>query len=289
METGWYQTQNVFTNPRKQIQFALLPLYVNSKYDKIFLTNCSRKFFFIFVPEIPSLAHLAAGSTSSLISTILLQPLDVIKTKQQQLLINPTSRRLEVNTKYRYWSNFLFSTFCFFSALFDIFFLSFPFPFPFPSSLLLSRGMFGTLCTVVREDGIRGLWRGTAPSLYRTVPGSGVYFFMLSNINPLVLFSLNHIPWKQKTNRQNQFCNQKLNKLLVMMRTCIQLTKVLKSEGSLVALLSGFSARTLATITLMPFTVIKTRFEVFKLLDCIFLRIWFFVHLLKWMFVCVCV
>jgi hypothetical protein len=102
METGWYQTQNVFTNPRKQIQFALLPLYVNSKYDKIFLTNCSRKFFFIFVPEIPSLAHLAAGSTSSLISTILLQPLDVIKTKQQQLLINPTSRRLEVNTKYRY-------------------------------------------------------------------------------------------------------------------------------------------------------------------------------------------
>jgi hypothetical protein len=64
--------------------------------------NCSRKVLFIFVPGIPSLAHLAAGSTSSLFSTILLQPLDVIKTKQQQLLINPKSRQLEVNTKYRY-------------------------------------------------------------------------------------------------------------------------------------------------------------------------------------------
>jgi len=135
---------------------------------------------------IPSLAHLAAGSTSSLISTILLQPLDVIKTKQQQLLINPVSKQMEVNTKY--------------------------------------RTMFGTLCTVVKEDGIRGLWRGTAPSLCRTVPGSGVYFFMLSNIHPLM-------------------------------------KKIFQSEGSFVALLSGFSARTLATITLMPFTVIKTRFE----------------------------
>jgi len=46
-----------------------------------------------------SLTHLLAGSAASFISTILFQPLDVVKTKKQQLLFNSIVPGV-ANTKY---------------------------------------------------------------------------------------------------------------------------------------------------------------------------------------------
>merc|ERR1719339_762331 len=36
--------------------------------------------------------------------------------------------------------------------------------------------MFGEASAVMTAEGLRGLWRGVLPSLYRTVPGVGLYF-----------------------------------------------------------------------------------------------------------------
>merc|ERR1711887_446440 len=36
--------------------------------------------------------------------------------------------------------------------------------------------MFGEANAVMTAEGLRGLWRGVLPSLYRTVPGVGLYF-----------------------------------------------------------------------------------------------------------------
>merc|ERR1719466_298478 len=36
--------------------------------------------------------------------------------------------------------------------------------------------MFGEATAVMTAEGLRGLWRGVLPSLYRTVPGVGLYF-----------------------------------------------------------------------------------------------------------------
>lgn len=38
-----------------------------------------------------------------------------------------------------------------------------------------------------------GLWRGTAPSIYRTVPGTGLYFLLLNNVQALVSSIYDHI------------------------------------------------------------------------------------------------
>jgi solute carrier family 25 protein 38 len=86
--------------------------------------------------------------------------------------------------------------------------------------------MIGTMKTVVKEEGTKGLWKGTAPSIYRTVPGTGLYFLLLNNVQALTRKTLGS-----------------------------------RADHSLAALFCGSSARCLATMALMPFTVVKTRFE----------------------------
>jgi solute carrier family 25 protein 38 len=134
-----------------------------------------------------SLTHLLAGSSASFFTTVLFQPLDVVKTKKQQLLFNKAVPGI-ANTKY--------------------------------------TTMIGTMKTVVKEEGTKGLWKGTAPSVYRTVPGVGLYFVVLNNLQAVTRRTLGS-----------------------------------RADHSLAALFCGASARCLATMTLMPITVVKTRFE----------------------------
>ena len=40
----------------------------------------------------------------------------------------------------------------------------------------------GVVAEVVREERVRGLWRGVTPSVVRTVPGVGLYFSVLHTV-----------------------------------------------------------------------------------------------------------
>ena len=87
-------------------------------------------------------------------------------------------------------------------------------------------GLWRTAREIVRQDGgsLRGLWRGTWPSVLRSVPGNALYFSILHQL-----------------------------------REALESLDVL-SKGS-VNLVGGLGARALAGTVLMPFTVLKTRFE----------------------------
>lgn len=78
---------------------------------------------------------------------------------------------------------------------------------------------------VVRDDGVFGLWRGVTPSLARTVPGVGLYFGFLHSL-------------KTAFNLHDQ--------------------RKMTSKESFVL---GATSRVSAAAVLMPFTVIKARFE----------------------------
>jgi len=119
----------------------------------------------------PMVKAFLAGSMSGTCSTLLFQPLDVLKTRLQSSAIR-SSMRCEANA-------------------------------------------------VMTADGLQGLWRGVLPSLYRTVPGVGLYFSSMH--------------WM----RYNVF-NGKPN------------------AGQ--SLLIGAAARTFAGSVMIPFTVVKTRF-----------------------------
>ncbi|XP_035219798.1 mitochondrial glycine transporter-like [Stegodyphus dumicola] len=86
------------------------------------------------------------------------------------------------------------------------------------------NGMFKLFIHVVRNEKLVGLWRGTVPSIMRCVPGVGMYFSSLH--------------WLQ-----SNFGT--------------------KDPSPLESVCFGVLARSFAGATLLPVTVIKTRYEVF--------------------------
>lgn len=80
----------------------------------------------------------------------------------------------------------------------------------------------GVVVDVVRTERVRGLWRGVTPSVARTVPGVGLYFSVLHAI-----------------------------------KTRWDVTQPSASQS----LVIGAASRTIAGTILLPFTVIKARYE----------------------------
>lgn len=85
-------------------------------------------------------------------------------------------------------------------------------------------GIARTVSSVVRRDTVRGLWKGTTPSLARCIPGIGLYFASIDTLETLY---------------------GKPSGQLAMHETLIM----------------GFAARSLVTACMMPASVIKTRYE----------------------------
>lgn len=83
-------------------------------------------------------------------------------------------------------------------------------------------GILSIVDTVVRQEKLVGLWRGLVPSMSRCVPGIGIYF---STIHYL------------RTNFESD------------------------QKRAVESILIGAAARTVSVVTVIPFTVIKTRFE----------------------------
>jgi len=84
-----------------------------------------------------------------------------------------------------------------------------------------SSSMIRTIQTIVAQDSLTGLWRGLLPSICRTVPGVGLYFSSM------------HWMKSQTAGR----------------------------PSTLQSLLIGATARAFAASAMIPFTVLKTRFE----------------------------
>ncbi|KAJ2377417.1 hypothetical protein H4S02_007657, partial [Coemansia sp. RSA 2611] len=89
------------------------------------------------------------------------------------------------------------------------------------------------LQTVVQSEGVRGLWRGTIPTLLRNAPGTSLYFYFLSHTRALSLAAERRI--FHDTQR----------------------TKLSAPSNMLV----GASSRALAGFLLMPGTVLKVQYE----------------------------
>jgi len=85
-----------------------------------------------------------------------------------------------------------------------------------------SNGIMAVVINVVRNEHMSGLWKGVVPSLSRTVPGIGVYFSSLH--------------W---------------------LRNNIGSSDPVPLESFLM----GMTARSISGFSMLPFTVVKTRFE----------------------------
>jgi len=136
--------------------------------------------------------HLFSGGLSGFVSVLTLQPLDLLKTRLQQLSNGAPGK----------------------------------------------AGLFAVTRQIVEADGKLGLWRGTAPTLARNVPGVGLYFYTLQTVR------YHLTPYFPSTSTTSSSSSSVLPKL--------------SPNGNLI---SGALCRTAIGLLLNPFAVVKARFE----------------------------
>ncbi|RPD62122.1 solute carrier family 25 member 38 [Lentinus tigrinus ALCF2SS1-7] len=147
--------------------------------------------------------HLVSGALSGFASTIILQPFDLLKTRIQQ----PDHLRKFSHNPLSPQSTFIIST---------------------------AR-------EIVQNEGLRGLWRGTAASLLRNVPGVALYFTGLNQFRTFLATSPYFTPLRASSSSQSTSTLPKLT-----------------AQGNLMA---GACTRVAVGLVLNPFSVIKARYE----------------------------
>ncbi len=106
---------------------------------------------------------------------------------------------------------------------------------------------------ILSNEGLTGLWRGTTASLFRNVPGIALYMTGLTNLRAYMSTSPFFATLRVPASR-----NGKLESGSVLPK--------LSSQGNLVA---GTVMRVGVGFVLNPFTVLKARYEVSKLILCV--------------------
>ncbi|KAF9526258.1 solute carrier family 25 member 38 [Crepidotus variabilis] len=98
---------------------------------------------------------------------------------------------------------------------------------------------------VVSEHGLRGLWRGTVPSLIRNVPGVALYMTSLTQLRGFMATSSHFTSVQQHRTASGRNVNASVLPTLSM-------------QGNLMA---GATTRVAVGFLLNPFSVLKARFE----------------------------
>ncbi|TKA57651.1 hypothetical protein B0A53_00800 [Rhodotorula sp. CCFEE 5036] len=186
---------------------------------------------------LPASWHLASGALSGAASVLMLQPLDLIKTRIQQDRPPPSSTATSSATTRPAGPSLAGTS-------------SKQQPPQVKKPKVARAKILTTAREVVRIDGVQGLWRGTVPTLYRNVPGVSLYFLSLSRLRALIgrssLFRAKTSPSSTSSTAAASAGGGGGGK--------VKLTPI----GDL---LVGSTARTAVGFALTPFTLLKTLSE----------------------------
>lgn len=144
---------------------------------------------------------LVVGGTAGLASCVLLQPMDLLKTRMQQERA------------------------------------------PAAASMTATQRLVRAYRGVLETSGVRGLWRGTVPTVVRNVPGVAAYFYMM-----------NELRWLVATYRVPYLATSRAKARTQNGSTLAQLSTM----GNLV---TGAFARVAIGFALNPISIVKARFE----------------------------
>ncbi|KAL1923836.1 uncharacterized protein VTP21DRAFT_8816 [Calcarisporiella thermophila] len=137
--------------------------------------------------------HLFAGATSGLAACVILQPLDLLKTRLQQQRQQHLAFLREAAANGTKGIT------------------------PYNSTL------YTTVQSIIKNESALGLWRGTIPTIVRNVPGSSLYFFTLNEIRQ---FFLQHRPSGTLSNRENLVAGATARALVGFLLMPITIVKV---------------------------------------------------------------
>ncbi|KAJ3505685.1 hypothetical protein NLJ89_g7285 [Agrocybe chaxingu] len=106
-----------------------------------------------------------------------------------------------------------------------------------------SSVLLGTTKEIVRQNGLKGLWRGTVPSLVRNVPGVALYMTGVTQLRAFLARSTYFARVQKAGNKGNGSGS---------------VLPTLTSQGNLLA---GATTRVAVGFLLNPFSVLKARYE----------------------------
>ncbi|RKP01647.1 hypothetical protein CXG81DRAFT_29705 [Caulochytrium protostelioides] len=170
---------------------------------------------------------ILSGAFAGLVSCVALQPLDLIKTRlqqQQQQQQQPSVTMVASSpSASRPWHRI---------------------------------PLVHTAASVVQADGVRGLWRGTTPSVLRNGPGIALYFVVLEDLRA----RLNTLAARPAV-RAYLAAASAAPAAAAAGATDGLLTRALRGGDTLINGVSGVTARGLVSMIMMPVSVVKVRYE----------------------------
>ncbi|KAL9655363.1 hypothetical protein ABK040_011204 [Willaertia magna] len=158
-----------------------------------------------------------SGTIAGTVSTLLTQPFDVIKTNQIKLAGAFSSGTATV---------------------------------PIDNQRL---DMLRTATNIYKDQGIKGLYRGTVPTFWRVLPGAFIYYNLLNYGKQFILKAKQLRALSSSVNPIGLTSNSSSNKTTIALAN-LRLTPT-------ESFITAASTRGFTTIVLCPITVVKTRFE----------------------------
>ncbi|KAK0533958.1 hypothetical protein OC842_002802 [Tilletia horrida] len=181
---------------------------------------------------IPPWATLTSGAVSGLASCVLLQPMDLLKTRLQQADARaPPAASPGSSSATTTSSN--------------------------SNSNSSSSRLVRTVRLVVQSEGVSGLWRGTTPTIIRNVPGVALYFWSVTELRGFLARSQVPVLSPSAPARARTSAVGKGKEA----GTGAGAGSTLPKLGTAGNLVSGAVARVTVGFILCPVTVIKTRYE----------------------------
>lgn len=190
--------------------------------------------------SLQSAESLLWGATAGSLSAVLLQPLDVVKTRMQTFV---ASTDIHLTADLSHQSTSMNRKFIFNSTFNN----------PLINSKIRQPSMIKTAKIILKEEGIQALYRGTLPTIFRNAPGAAIYFTILNSLrnSSFVPLTQNIKPNTRTPHDKTIVFHEKSNFHKGMHQT-------------LPELLIGAFARATAGMAVLPMTVIKVRMEAGK-------------------------
>ncbi|KFH73499.1 hypothetical protein MVEG_00715 [Podila verticillata NRRL 6337] len=124
------------------------------------------------------------------------------------------------------------------------------------------RGMFSGMVMIVREEGIKGLWKGNMAAEYLYLTYSGIQFLVYSQTKLLLAKTAKMSAEKAALIKDSAAATTKIPGATATVAAPLSAVSVIASSSAIQSFIAGANAGIIATACTYPFDLLRTRFAI---------------------------
>ncbi|KAF9396419.1 mitochondrial thiamine pyrophosphate transporter [Podila verticillata] len=124
------------------------------------------------------------------------------------------------------------------------------------------RGMFSGMVMIVREEGIKGLWKGNMAAEYLYLTYSGIQFLVYSQTKLLLAKTAKMSAEKAALIKDSAAATTKIPGATATVAAPLSAVSVIASSSAIQSFIAGANAGIVATACTYPFDLLRTRFAI---------------------------